>query len=274
MRPLLSLLPAPSGFRLRHLARGQILAAKLEARYHGHRTLAATFLERYSENGRLVRSEAGVAYFRRPGKMRWEYESPEKNLFLVDGKNCLVLRPRRSHRHPRSRQAKHRLAHPPRPPRRRNETVSRLRPRRTRLRRKARPPPATPSSIAPSAAKTPNRSSSPPLPPPKIHLPTIPPPTIIAPPNNPSISKSPPPPANSPASSSAKKAASKSNSNSPPGVSILPVADSFFRFDVPPGVAIVNAESAAQQALKVNILLIPQNVSRKEQPTLSPYSAY
>lgn len=64
------------------------LTAKLEARYHGNHTLAATFLERYSENGRVVRSEAGVAYFRRPGKMRWEYESPEKNTFLVDGKNA------------------------------------------------------------------------------------------------------------------------------------------------------------------------------------------
>jgi outer membrane lipoprotein carrier protein len=63
-------------------------SAKLEARYHGAHTLVATFLERYSENGRVVRSEAGVAYFRRPGKMRWEYESPEKNLFLVDGKTA------------------------------------------------------------------------------------------------------------------------------------------------------------------------------------------
>lgn len=62
--------------------------AKLEARYRGAQTLAATFLERYSENGRMVRSEAGVAYFRRPAKMRWEYESPEKNLFLVDGKTA------------------------------------------------------------------------------------------------------------------------------------------------------------------------------------------
>jgi outer membrane lipoprotein carrier protein len=62
------------------------IAAKLEARYRGAHTLVATFLERYSEGGQVVRSEAGVAYFRRPGKMRWEYESPEKNLFLVDGK--------------------------------------------------------------------------------------------------------------------------------------------------------------------------------------------
>ncbi len=58
------------------------------ARYRAARTLRATFLERYTENGRVVRVEAGIAYFRRPGKMRWEYESPEKNLFLVDGKTA------------------------------------------------------------------------------------------------------------------------------------------------------------------------------------------
>jgi outer membrane lipoprotein carrier protein len=67
---------------------GKLIVARLEARYRGAHTLAATFLERYSENGQVVRSEAGTAYFRRPGKMRWEYESPEKNLFLVDGKTA------------------------------------------------------------------------------------------------------------------------------------------------------------------------------------------
>jgi outer membrane lipoprotein carrier protein len=66
----------------------KLVGDKLEARYRGSHTLAATFLERYSENGRVVRSEAGIAYFRRPGKMRWEYESPERNLFLVDGKTA------------------------------------------------------------------------------------------------------------------------------------------------------------------------------------------
>jgi outer membrane lipoprotein carrier protein len=66
----------------------KLISAKLEARYRGALTLSATFLERYSESGRVARSEAGVAYFRRPGKMRWEYESPEKNIFLVDGKTA------------------------------------------------------------------------------------------------------------------------------------------------------------------------------------------
>ena len=64
------------------------MVSLFEARYRPARTLAATFLERYTENGRVVRTEAGTAYFRRPGKMRWEYESPEKDLFLVDGKSA------------------------------------------------------------------------------------------------------------------------------------------------------------------------------------------
>jgi outer membrane lipoprotein carrier protein len=64
------------------------LASRLEARYRSAKTLQATFLERYAENGTLLRSEAGTAYFRRPGKMRWEYERPEKDLFLVDGKTA------------------------------------------------------------------------------------------------------------------------------------------------------------------------------------------
>src|SRR6266852_1998010 len=65
----------------------------LEARYRAAHTLQATFLERYSENGRLVRVEAGRAYFRKPGKMRWEYQSPENNLFLVDGKTAWFYAP-------------------------------------------------------------------------------------------------------------------------------------------------------------------------------------
>jgi len=66
----------------------QNIVTRLEARYRSARTLQAAFLERYTENGRGLRTEAGVVYFRRPGKMRWEYQSPEKNLFLVDGKSA------------------------------------------------------------------------------------------------------------------------------------------------------------------------------------------
>ena len=59
---------------------------RMEHRYRAAKTLQATFLERYTENDHPVRVESGVAYFRRPGKMRWEYAAPENNLFLIDGK--------------------------------------------------------------------------------------------------------------------------------------------------------------------------------------------
>ena len=81
---------------LKHLALFAVLAQlpaplapaiqRFEARYHSSAALQATFLETYRENGRMARAEAGLVYFRRPGRMRWEYDSPEKNLFLVDGK--------------------------------------------------------------------------------------------------------------------------------------------------------------------------------------------
>src|SRR6202046_263709 len=63
------------------------VAMRLDAHYHGIRTLQAVFLERYIEEGQTVRVESGTVYFSRPGRMRGGYESPERKLFLVDGKN-------------------------------------------------------------------------------------------------------------------------------------------------------------------------------------------
>src|SRR5690242_6630315 len=64
----------------------RIYVRQLESTYKRARTLEAKFLQEYSEGGRVTRTEAGTAYFRRPGKMRWEYAAPENNLFVVDGK--------------------------------------------------------------------------------------------------------------------------------------------------------------------------------------------
>jgi outer membrane lipoprotein carrier protein len=65
-----------------------LLLHRFENKYRKAASLEATFLERYTESGHVLRTESGTAYFRRPGKMRWEYEAPEKNLFLVDGKTA------------------------------------------------------------------------------------------------------------------------------------------------------------------------------------------
>ena len=62
------------------------IVERFERTYRSSRTLQATFLQRYIDNGKEVRSESGIAYFAKPGKMRWEYVSPEANLYIVDGK--------------------------------------------------------------------------------------------------------------------------------------------------------------------------------------------
>ncbi len=62
------------------------VAQLLEQHYRHAQTLRAVFLERYSAGPREARIESGTVYFRRPGRMRWEYEAPEKKLFLADGK--------------------------------------------------------------------------------------------------------------------------------------------------------------------------------------------
>src|SRR5580658_4244346 len=59
----------------------------LEARYQHARTLQAAFYERYSDGNGGASAESGTVYFSRPGRMRWEYESPEEKLFIVDGTN-------------------------------------------------------------------------------------------------------------------------------------------------------------------------------------------
>jgi outer membrane lipoprotein carrier protein len=68
---------------------GQSVLRALEARYHHAQTLKAAFYERYSEgnNASEGSGESGTVYFSQPGRMRWEYESPETKLFIVDGTN-------------------------------------------------------------------------------------------------------------------------------------------------------------------------------------------
>ncbi len=72
--------PAPSA---------QAVLRAIEARYHHAQTLKAVFYERYNDEGvaNSGSAESGIVYFSQPGRMRWEYESPEQKLFIVDGTN-------------------------------------------------------------------------------------------------------------------------------------------------------------------------------------------
>jgi outer membrane lipoprotein carrier protein len=69
------------------------VARGLEMHYHNARTLQAVFLERFTQDGQTVRVESGTVYFSKPGRMRWDYQSPQEKLFLVDGKNAWLYIP-------------------------------------------------------------------------------------------------------------------------------------------------------------------------------------
>ncbi len=62
----------------------QQVAARIDARYNGMKSLRADFTEIYSGGG-IRRSESGTLWIKKPGKMRWDYASPQKKLFVTDG---------------------------------------------------------------------------------------------------------------------------------------------------------------------------------------------
>jgi outer membrane lipoprotein-sorting protein len=65
----------------------------LEAHYRDIKTLKAVFIERYSDSRQGMEIQSGTVYFERPGRMRWEYESPERKLFVTDGKTVWFFVP-------------------------------------------------------------------------------------------------------------------------------------------------------------------------------------
>lgn len=56
----------------------------VERHYNRARTLEADFVQRYTL-GATTLVESGHVYFQKPGRMRWDYESPEAKQFLTDG---------------------------------------------------------------------------------------------------------------------------------------------------------------------------------------------
>jgi outer membrane lipoprotein carrier protein len=70
------------------------LAARLQARYDAIKDFTADFTQTY-EGGVLRRktTEAGTVLVKKPGRMRWEYKTPEEKLFVSDGRKLYVWIP-------------------------------------------------------------------------------------------------------------------------------------------------------------------------------------
>lgn len=63
------------------------IAKAVDDKYNHLRSLEADFSETYHGLG-IDRTESGVLWLKKPGKMRWEYRSPTEKLFISDGKDA------------------------------------------------------------------------------------------------------------------------------------------------------------------------------------------
>jgi len=69
------------------------LLKAVESRYNRAQTLEVAFAETYTGMGRGARTESGILYLRKPGRMRWEYKQPAGKLFVSDGKEVYLYVP-------------------------------------------------------------------------------------------------------------------------------------------------------------------------------------
>jgi len=65
----------------------------VEQRYNRAKTLQVHFVESYSLQGRARKSESGELTLRKPGRMRWDYTAPPGKLFVSDGKDVYLYTP-------------------------------------------------------------------------------------------------------------------------------------------------------------------------------------
>jgi len=61
------------------------VAQRVDEHYNRLQSFQADFVEIYQGSG-VQREESGTLLLKKPGKMRWEYRSPEDKVFLSDGK--------------------------------------------------------------------------------------------------------------------------------------------------------------------------------------------
>lgn len=68
------------------------VAHLVDEHYNHLQTLQADFTEIYQGAG-ADRSESGKLWLKKPGKMRWDYRSPEEKLFVSDGRDGWLYLP-------------------------------------------------------------------------------------------------------------------------------------------------------------------------------------
>lgn len=70
------------------------IVSKIQEQYEIHQDFRANFIQEtfWKSLGRRQQAE-GIVYFKKPGKMRWIYQKPQKQEIISDGKNLWTYRP-------------------------------------------------------------------------------------------------------------------------------------------------------------------------------------
>jgi outer membrane lipoprotein carrier protein len=63
------------------------VARGVDAHYNSLRSFKSAFTEIYQAPG-LARTESGIVWLKKPGRMRWEYHAPREKLFVTDSENA------------------------------------------------------------------------------------------------------------------------------------------------------------------------------------------
>ena len=75
-----------------HAQDAHTLAAKVDAHYNHLQSFQAQYAEHYTGMG-IDRTETGTLLLKKPGRMRWSYDSPAGKLFVLDGKFAYFYTP-------------------------------------------------------------------------------------------------------------------------------------------------------------------------------------
>lgn len=69
------------------------LTHAVDQHYNHLKSLKAAFTEAYQSPAGVSRSESGILWLKKPGKMRWEYREPTEKLFVSDSQTAYFYVP-------------------------------------------------------------------------------------------------------------------------------------------------------------------------------------
>lgn len=69
------------------------IVSRLQGKYESITSIKADFTQEVSSKGMPAMKSEGKVWLKKPGKMRWEYKKPAKDLIVSDGKTIWLFQP-------------------------------------------------------------------------------------------------------------------------------------------------------------------------------------